>query len=182
MFIVGLIVFKVFICVCFCVFVCVDVCLCVWMVMFVLLEIVLRVIFVFDFDGVVCDFVGEFLFSVWKYGEELWFDVFDVDVMCVEKEWVFDGLCVVWLVVEIGYENITLARALLERLSGYLIEEILNDWDGLLGVFMDKWLFDWVMMVEVFGRIWDDWILNDFDGWLVSNALYSGVVEAVFVV
>ena len=32
-------------------------------------------------------------------------------------------------VVETGYENTTLARALLEKLDGYGVEDILNEWD-----------------------------------------------------
>ena len=133
----------------------------------------------FDFDGVVCDSVGESSLSAWKHGEELWPDVFDADATRAEKERVLDGLRAVRPVVETGYENTTLARALLERLPGYSIEEILNDWDGLSGALMDKWSLDRATMVEAFGRIRDDWILNDFDGWLAPNALYPGVAEAV---
>ena len=138
-----------------------------------------RVIFALDFDGGVCDSVGESSLSAWKHGEELWPDVFDADATRAEKERVLDGLRAVRPVVETGYENTTLARALLERLPGYSIEEILNDWDGLSGALMDKWSLDRATMVEAFGRIRDDWILNDFDGWLAPNALYPGVAEAV---
>ena len=80
-----------------------------------------------------CDSVGESSLSAWKHGEELWPDVFDADATRAEKARVLDGLRAVRPVVETGYENTTLARALLERLPGYSIEEILNDWDGLSG-------------------------------------------------
>lgn len=136
-------------------------------------------IFALDFDGVVCDSVGESSLSAWKHGLELWPEVFGAPGAEAEKPRVLDELRRVRPVVETGYENTTLARALLERLPGYGVDEILNDWDGMSGGLMTMWGLDRATMVEAFGRIRDDWIKSDFDGWLEPNALYPGVSEAV---
>ena len=136
-------------------------------------------LFALDFDGVVCDSVGESSLSAWKHGVELWPDVFDTSHAAREKPRVLEELRAVRPVVETGYENTTLARALLERLDGYSVDEILADWDNMSGGLMSKWSLDRVTMVEAFGRIRDEWIQTDFDGWLAPNALYPGVAEAV---
>lgn len=136
-------------------------------------------IFALDFDGVVCDSVGESSLSAWKHGLELWPEVFGAPGAEGEKPRVLDELRRVRPVVETGYENTTLARALLEKLPGYGVDEILNDWDNMSGGLMTTWGLDRATMVEAFGRIRDDWIKSDFDGWLEPNALYPGVSEAV---
>ena len=136
-------------------------------------------LFALDFDGVVCDSVGESSLSAWKHGVELWPDVFDTPHAAREKPRVLEELRAVRPVVETGYENTTLARALLERLDGYSVDEILADWDNMSGGLMSKWSLDRATMVEAFGRIRDEWIQTDFDGWLAPNALYPGVAEAV---
>ena len=137
------------------------------------------VIFALDFDGVVCDSVGESSLSAWRHGVELWPSVFDTPEASREKARVLEELRAVRPVVETGYENTTLARALLERLEGFSVEEILSDWDAMSPTLMERWSLDRKTMVEAFGRIRDDWIRDDFDGWLAPNALYPGVAEAV---
>ena len=137
------------------------------------------VIFALDFDGVVCDSVGESSLSAWKHGVELWPEVFDTPEATTAKPRVLEELRAVRPVVETGYENTTLARALLEKLDGYGVEDILNEWDQISGGLMQRWGLDRATMVEAFGRIRDDWIEEDFDGWLEPNALYPGVAEAV---
>ena len=96
-------------------------------------------IFALDFDGVVCDSVGESSLSAWKHGLELWPEVFGAPGAEAEKPRVLDELRRVRPVVETGYENTTLARALLEKLPGYGVDEILNDWDGMSGGLMTMW-------------------------------------------
>ena len=34
-------------------------------------------------------------------------------------------------------------------------------------------------MVELYGRVRDEWIATDFQGWLAPNRMYQGVPEAV---
>lgn len=138
-----------------------------------------RTLFALDFDGVVCDSVGESSLSAWRHGLELWPEIFATDQASREKSRVMAELRAVRPVVETGYENTTLARALLERLDGYSVDAILGNWDNMSSDLMVRWNLDRATMVEAFGRIRDDWIKADLDGWLAPNALYPGVAEAV---
>ena len=73
--------------------------------------------------------MGESSLSAWKHGVELWPEVFDTPEATTAKPRVLEELRAVRPVVETGYENTTLARALLEKLDGYGVEDILNEWD-----------------------------------------------------
>ena len=138
----------------------------------------IKTLFALDFDGVVCDSVGESSLSAWKHGEQLWPDIFNSDVQS-EKTRVVDALRTVRPVVETGYENTILARALLENLDGYDVQSILKDWPTLSEQLMRKWNLDRKTMVLEFGKIRDDWIQSDFKSWLQPNALYKDIPEAL---
>lgn len=136
-------------------------------------------LFALDFDGVVCDSVGESSLSAWKHGVELWPELFECERANEKKDEVLDKLRAVRPVVETGYENTILARALLENLDGYDVESILKDWPILSETLMQKWQLDRKTMVLEFGKIRDDWIRTDFKSWLQPNALYEDVPEAL---
>lgn len=138
----------------------------------------IKTLFALDFDGVVCDSVGESSLSAWKHGEQLWPDIFNSDVQS-EKTRVVDALRTVRPVVETGYENTILARALLENLDGYDVQSILKDWPTLSEQLMRNWNLDRKTMVLEFGKIRDDWIQSDFKSWLQPNALYKDIPEAL---
>tara|TARA_B100000073_G_scaffold39714_3_gene29767 strand:- start:872 stop:1747 length:876 start_codon:yes stop_codon:yes gene_type:complete len=138
----------------------------------------IKTLFALDFDGVVCDSVGESSLSAWKHGEQLWPEIFNSDVQS-EKTRVVDALRTVRPVVETGYENTILARALLENLDGYDVQSILKDWPTLSEQLMRKWNLDRKTMVLEFGKIRDDWIQSDFKSWLQPNALYKDIPEAL---
>ena len=138
----------------------------------------IKTLFALDFDGVVCDSVGESSLSAWKHGEQLWPEIFNSDVQS-EKTRVVDALRTVRPVVETGYENTILARALLENLDGYDVQSILKDWPTLSEQLMRKWNLDRKTMVLEFGKIRDDWIQSDFESWLQPNALYKDIPEAL---
>ena len=139
----------------------------------------LKTLFALDFDGVVCDSVGESSLSAWKHGVQLWPEIFDNEGALKEKERVVLQLRAVRPVVETGYENTILARALLENLDGYDVESIIKDWPRLSEELMQKWQLDRKTMVLEFGEIRDEWIQSDFKSWLQPNALYEDVPEAL---
>ena len=136
-------------------------------------------LFALDFDGVVCDSVGESSLSAWKHGQQLWPEVFDARATETVKQRVVDALRTVRPVVETGYENTILARALLEKLDGYDENSILKDWPNSAQRLMNEWKLDRRTMVLEFGKIRDDWIRNDFKSWLEPNMLYEDVPEAL---
>ena len=71
-------------------------------------------LFALDFDGVVCDSVGESAVSAWRAAAAEWPGEFS-SASGADRERVLQGLRAVRPVVETGYENLLLARLLLER-------------------------------------------------------------------
>ena len=128
-----------------------------------------------DFDGVVCDSEPESSISGWKHGVELWPDVFSDET---QRDRVLAGLKKVRPVVETGFENTILARALLEELPGHSADDIIADWGGLMPGLMSRWGLDRAEMVAGYGKIRDDWMAADLAGWLAPNRIYPGVAEA----
>ena len=55
-----------------------------------------------DFDGVVCDSVGESSLSAWKAATALWPDIFDTDAARDAKAGILEDMRVVRPVVETG--------------------------------------------------------------------------------
>ena len=60
-------------------------------------------LFALDFDGVVCDSVGESSLSAWKHGVQLWPELFEHERANEKKDTVLDKLRAVRPVVETGY-------------------------------------------------------------------------------
>ena len=129
-----------------------------------------------DFDGVVCDSEPESSISGWKHAAEVWPDVF-ADASQMDR--VLEGLKRTRPVVETGFENTLLARAILENLPGFSVEEIIADWGALMPKLMSRWELDRSEMVAGYGAIRDRWMEADLDGWLAPNLVYPGVAEAV---
>ncbi|XP_057533579.1 uncharacterized protein LOC130811330 isoform X2 [Amaranthus tricolor] len=94
-------------------------------------------------------------------------------------------------VVETGYENLLLVRLLLEiripslRKSsvaeGLTIEGILENWSKLKPVIMEAWdeKDNKDELIELFGKIRDEWIEKDLATWIGANRLYPGVSDAL---
>lgn len=132
-----------------------------------------------DFDGVVCDSEPESSISGWKHGEQLWPDVFGApSVDDAVKTRVLSELKAVRPVVETGFENTLLARALLEQLPGHSVDDIVAGWGGLMPGLMARWELDRGEMVSGYGTIRDDWMAADLEGWLAPNLIFPGVAEA----
>ena len=113
-------------------------------------------VFALDFDGVVCDSVGESALSAWtvrraqplpprlaaashrqgaayllpraQASEQLWPDVFCAPGAAAQKQRVLDEMRLVRPVVETGYENLIQARLLLEARPGTRPDDMLANW------------------------------------------------------
>ncbi|KAK9815572.1 hypothetical protein WJX72_006066 [[Myrmecia] bisecta] len=129
-----------------------------------------------DFDGVVCDSVGESSLTAWKAAERLWPAVFTSQTAVQARPKVLEQMRVVRPVVETGYENIPQIRCLLE---GIKVPDILSRWHTILEEHMAKWGLERQQMVALFGSTRDDWIAKDLAGWLAPNRIYPGVAEAL---
>nr|CAD1835824.1 unnamed protein product [Ananas comosus var. bracteatus] len=118
-------------------------------------------LYALDFDGILCDSCGESSLSALKLRP----------------------------VVETGYENLLLVRLLLEiqipsiRKSsvadGLSIQAILENWLQLKPVIMKEWNEERDALIDLFGKVRDEWIRNDFSGWIGANRFYPGVADAL---
>ncbi|KAF5835320.1 hypothetical protein DUNSADRAFT_7552 [Dunaliella salina] len=129
-----------------------------------------------DFDGVVCDSVGESSLSAIKAATVLWPDVFDTPAAKARHEELVEKMRIVRPVVETGYENLVQIRCLLEGMSP---EEILSNWGEILPKYMQHWGLERAKLVELFGGVRDDWIASDLPSWLGANRIYQGVADPV---
>ncbi|KAI8469636.1 MAG: hypothetical protein J3K34DRAFT_454173 [Monoraphidium minutum] len=130
-----------------------------------------------DFDGVICDSVGESSLTAFKAAALQWPEVFATPEAEAAKPKLVEQMRVVRPVVETGYENTVQIRALYE---GVAVDDMLARWhSGMLDDLMVKWALDRKEMVHAFGRVRDDWIAADLAGWLAPNRIYPGVADAM---
>ncbi|KAL2478748.1 hypothetical protein Fot_47762 [Forsythia ovata] len=145
-------------------------------------------LYALDFDGVICDSCGESSLSAVKAAKVRWPSLFDgVDPSL--EDWIVDQMHIVRPVVETGYENLLLVRLLLEMripsirkssvAEGLTIEEILENWFKIKPVIMEEWGENRDALVDLFGKIRDEWMDNDLATWIGANRLYPGVPDAL---
>ncbi|KAG1667581.1 hypothetical protein FOA52_014662 [Chlamydomonas sp. UWO 241] len=129
-----------------------------------------------DFDGVVCDSVGESSLSAFKAASRKWPEIFVTPEADAAKDSLVEQMRAVRPVVETGYENVVQIRALYE---GVTVEDMLTNWGTILPAKMEEWGLDRTECLSLFGSVRDDWIASDLSGWLAPNRIYDGVAPAV---
>lgn len=145
-------------------------------------------LYALDFDGVLCDSCGESSLSAVKAAKVRWPDLFNAVDSSME-DWIVDQMHIVRPVVETGYENLLLVRLLLETripslrkssvAEGLKIEGILENWSNLKPVIMEEWGEDTQALIDLFGKIRDEWIDKDLTTWIGANRFYPGVPDAL---
>lgn len=133
-----------------------------------------------DFDGVVCDSSGESSVSAWMANLKYWGEkeeIFGKADALERKESVIDETSAVRPIVETGYENMLLSRALLEKKA--TVQQILDGWDTIRPELMREWGVDRGELVQAFGDTRDAWIEEDEDSWIGKNRLYPSVAGAL---
>ncbi|KAI4355094.1 hypothetical protein L6164_003900 [Bauhinia variegata] len=145
-------------------------------------------LYALDFDGILCDSCGESSRSAVKAAKVRWRDLFD-GVDLTTEEWIVDQMHVVRPVVETGYENLLLVRLLLETrvpsirkssvAEGLTVEGILENWSNLKPIIIEEWKENRDELIDLFGKIRDEWIEKDFSSWIGANRLYPGVSDAL---
>jgi phosphoglycolate phosphatase-like HAD superfamily hydrolase len=128
-----------------------------------------------DFDGVLIDSVGESSLSALEAARRLWGDTIiplDADLERAGKRSpLLKDMAYVRPCVETGYENIVQIRLLLEGMDA---DYLLRNWRGeVLPQAMERWGLDRAALVKLFGRVRDEWIARDLEGWLAPNATYG---------
>ncbi|KAF6162223.1 hypothetical protein GIB67_008352 [Kingdonia uniflora] len=145
-------------------------------------------LYALDFDGVLCDSCGESSLSALKAAKIRWPSLFD-GVDSNSEDWIIAQMHTVRPVVETGYENLLLVRLLLETqmpynrkssvIAGLTVKGILENWTKIKPIIMEEWNEDKDTLVELFGKVRDEWIEKDLSSWIGANRLYPGVSEAL---
>lgn len=145
-------------------------------------------LYALDFDGVLCDSCGESSQSALKAAKIRWPQIFG-EVDSKMEDWILDEMHTLRPVVETGYENLLLVRLLVELqipstrkssvADGLTIEKILENWSQLKPIIMKEWSEERDFLVDLFGRVRDEWIDTDFAGWIGANRFYPGIADAL---
>ncbi|CAA0820765.1 Unknown protein [Striga hermonthica] len=145
-------------------------------------------LYALDFDGVLCDSCGESSLSAVKAAKVRWPNLFNGVDSSIE-DWIVDQMHIVRPVVETGYENLLLVRLLLESkipsirkssvAEGITVERILENWSKIKPVIMSEWEENRDDLIDLFGKVRDEWIDNDLSTWIGANRFYPGVSEAL---
>lgn len=145
-------------------------------------------LYALDFDGVLCDSCGESSLSALKAAKIRWPELFDGVDLGME-EWIIDQMHTLRPVVETGYENLLLVRLLVELqipaarnssvADGLTINRILENWSQLKPIIMKEWNEDRDDLINLFGKVRDNWIDTDLAGWIGANRFYPGTADAL---
>jgi len=144
-------------------------------------------IFLFDFDGVVCDSCDECTVSALRTCEEL--GVLPPDVaVAAPPPWLFNRMREIRPAIEVGWQIPVLLAVFLdqknksERPGGpaaMTVAEILENYESLVQNSLDAWGKDARNLIDAFGGVRDAWIADDLGSWLDINAFYPGVPAAL---
>ncbi|XVF73166.1 hypothetical protein PTKIN_Ptkin12aG0179500 [Pterospermum kingtungense] len=145
-------------------------------------------LYALDFDGVLCDSCGESSLSAVKAAKVRWPGLFD-GVDSPLEDWIVDQMHIVRPVVETGYENVLLVRLLLETrvpsirkssvAEGLTVEGILENWFKLKPVILEEWNENRDALIDLFGKVRDEWMDTDLATWIGANRFYPGVPDAL---
>ncbi|KAJ3678567.1 hypothetical protein LUZ60_002370 [Juncus effusus] len=145
-------------------------------------------LYALDFDGVLCDSCGESSLSALKAAKIRWPSLFD-QVDSAMEDWIIDQMHILRPVVETGYENLLLVRLLVELripsvrkssvAQGLTVESILENWSQIKPTIMSEWSENRDLLVDLFGKVRDEWIETDLPTWIGANRFYPGVVDAL---
>lgn len=141
------------------------------------------VVYALDFDGVLCDSVGESALSSFRGLVKVWPDLMDAQAAFSPPAWAVSSMRAVRPVVETGYENLLLARALLELgesgADGFVSAMLEGDWPAERDSLMEQYGVNKDTLVDAFNSARDEWIAKDLDGWLGANRIFPGIVDAL---
>ncbi|XP_010255310.1 PREDICTED: uncharacterized protein LOC104596025 isoform X3 [Nelumbo nucifera] len=115
-------------------------------------------LYALDFDGVLCDSCGESSLSAVKAAKIRWPGLFD-GVDSAMEDWIVDQMHVV--------------------ADGLTIDRILDNWSKLKPVIMEEWDENRESLIELFGKVRDEWIEKGLSSWIGANRFYPGVPDAL---
>jgi phosphoglycolate phosphatase-like HAD superfamily hydrolase len=141
-------------------------------------------LFLFDFDGVVCDSCDECTVSALRTCQRIgvFKDHEDWQNFKSPPQWLFEKMREIRPAIEVGWQIPVLLSVFLEqqqKQDAVSVPDIIQNYQA----FVDDWLLRNSKtekdMIDTFGEVRDDWIQNDLTSWLDINTFYSGIPEAI---
>lgn len=88
--------------------------------------------------------------------------------------------------IEVGWQIPVLLSVFLEQKSNATpkkttmsIPEIIQNYDELIGKWLQVHNLKDVDMIQTFGQVRDEWIANDMNAWLDINTFYNGISQGI---
>ena len=145
-------------------------------------------LFLFDFDGVVCDSCDECTVSALRTCQRL--KVFPEDddkhnwnSMKQPPVWLFDKMREIRPAIEVGWQIPVMLSVFLEQQNdpgtAMTVDEMITNYQLLVDHWLEQKAKTDTDMIDTFGSVRDDWIREDLTSWLDINKFYTGVPEAI---
>ncbi|MCX4189784.1 HAD family hydrolase [Methylophaga sp. OBS3] len=126
-----------------------------------------KTLYALDFDGVICDSAQETGLSAWLAAQEIWPSLPETI-----PEHVLSGFKQVRPALETGFEAILICRRLYD---GQTTNSLLNNFSEQIDIARQQSGLTDEALKSIFGRVRDNWINEDFAGWIANNPLYPGL-------
>ncbi|HIO92326.1 MAG TPA: HAD family hydrolase [Leucothrix mucor] len=131
-----------------------------------------ELIYVLDFDGVICDSAIETGATGWKAAQTLWQDI----PRSSPSSQLLDDFRQVRPFLETGYEAI-LIMCLLQQ--GYTVDFLCDHYAETLQDLIDSNNLKVATLKKLFGETRDRWIEDNLQEWLDMNPLFAGISDAL---
>ncbi|KAL9187982.1 hypothetical protein ACHAXT_006360, partial [Thalassiosira profunda] len=144
-------------------------------------------LFLFDFDGVVCDSCDECTVSAWRTCKML-------DAIPKEEDsagdapprWLFDKMREIRPAIEVGWQIPVLLSVFLEQKASATAESpamsvpvIIQQYERLVEEWLSQHNLKESDMIQTFGKVRDEWIASDLSSWLDINTFYDGISRGI---
>ena len=120
-------------------------------------------LFLFDFDGVVCDSCDECTVSAWRTCRMLNAipnNDFDT-TQDMPPQWLFEKMREIRPAIEVGWQIPVLLSVFLDqqtKSSPLSVQEVLENYEQLVEQWLKKYKLTDKDMIQTFGKVRDDWI------------------------
>ena len=152
-------------------------------------------LYLFDFDGVVCDSCDECTVSALRTIHRLGaLDQPTDTVPDYPPQWLFDKMREIRPAIEVGWQIPVLLSVFLnqqyaqeeakkniggDEKAAMSVPDIIANYEQLVEEWLAKYDKTDRDMIDTFGSIRDDWIATDLNSWLDINTFYPGVAESM---
>jgi len=139
-------------------------------------------LFLFDFDGVVCDSCDECTVSAFRTCRQLHALPKTFETVKEPPDWLFAKMREIRPAIEVGWQiPVLLSVFLTQQEEGSLMNasEIIENYEQLVEEWLAKYDKNADDMIEQFGDVRDAWIKEDLDSWLEINTFYPNVPRSL---